>query len=247
MNLRNMLRHNDGSRKLVGQEYAKNYDNSENKGPPFPKNVRPIRRNRPHRRNRVQNDDQEYVVTAEDLADRNPIITIKQVMDISEEGKALFRKSQKFCPTPRGPIQEMEHYKDFLGFQQSLRWKWFFNKDIDPNDIDDEFIPKPWDTRNERRDPFATDAPELEAFLSATEKDVRNLDLRRKISSNLSQYQWSFIKEVQEDYPKRGLRLRMENSCGTPDFMETTQENLVRVGHQGGPKCRCSECQKIQS
>ena len=31
------------------------------------------------------------------------------------------------------------------------------------------------------------------------------------------------------------------------DFMETTQENLVRVGHQGGPKCRCSECQKLKN
>ena len=46
----------------------------------------------------------------EDLEKRNPIIITKQVVHLSEDGKALFRKSPKFCPTPRGPIEEMEHY-----------------------------------------------------------------------------------------------------------------------------------------
>jgi hypothetical protein len=63
MNIQNMLRHNDGSRKLVGQEYIKNNDNGENKRAPFPENLRPSRRNRPHRRNGCQNNNQEYVVT----------------------------------------------------------------------------------------------------------------------------------------------------------------------------------------
>ena len=31
------------------------------------------------------------------------------------------------------------------------------------------------------------------------------------------------------------------------DFMDTTEEKLVRVGHQGGPKCRCNECQKFKN
>ena len=31
------------------------------------------------------------------------------------------------------------------------------------------------------------------------------------------------------------------------DFIDTTQEKLVRVGHQGGPKCRCSECQRLKN
>ena len=31
------------------------------------------------------------------------------------------------------------------------------------------------------------------------------------------------------------------------DFMDTSQEKLQAVGHQAGPKCRCTECQKLNS
>ena len=31
------------------------------------------------------------------------------------------------------------------------------------------------------------------------------------------------------------------------DFMDTSQEKLASAGHQGGPKCRCTECQKLKS
>ena len=96
----------------------------------------------------------------------------------------------------------MEHYKDFLRFRQSIRWKWFFNKDKDPANIDDDYSPKPWDTRTKKQA-----APELEAFLAGIEKDVRNPDLRRKVKANLNQNQINFIKEVKEEYPRRGLEL----------------------------------------
>ena len=136
LNIQNMLGHNDGSRKLSAQKYVKNADDGEFVGAPFPNNLRPSRRNRPHTRSQTQNS-QEYVVSVEDLEERNPIVASKQVVDIPEDGKALMRKSPKFCPTPRGPIEEMEHYKDFLRFQQSIRWKWFFHKEKDPKNIVD--------------------------------------------------------------------------------------------------------------
>ena len=31
------------------------------------------------------------------------------------------------------------------------------------------------------------------------------------------------------------------------DFMDTSQEKLQAVGHQAGPKCRCTECQKLKN
>jgi hypothetical protein len=65
-------------------------------GAPFPKYMRKARRNRPHKRNRNQGNgvrnDQEYVVTAADLEERNPIIASKKDIEISEDGKALYRK-----------------------------------------------------------------------------------------------------------------------------------------------------------
>ena len=92
-----------------------------------------------------------------------------------------------------------------------MRWKWFYNKNKDPFSIDDNYQPKPWDTRTERSAPIATDAPELEAFLAAIEKDLRNPNLRRKMKSNLNQNQINVIKEVKTEYPQRGLRIRRED------------------------------------
>ena len=109
---------NGGSRKLFGQRYIKERDKGEVFGAPFPKYIRPARRNRPNRRTRVNNNNQEYVVTADDLEERNPIIASKKDLDISDDAKALYRKGPKFCPTPRGPVDEMEQYKSFLRFQR---------------------------------------------------------------------------------------------------------------------------------
>ena len=68
-----------------------------------------------------------------------------------------------------------------------MRWKWFFNKDQDPNNIDNDYSAKPWDTRTEKSAPIGTDAHELEAFLAAIERDIKNPTLRRKVKSNLNQ------------------------------------------------------------
>ena len=202
---------NNGSRKQIGQKYIKGGHDGEVLGAPFLKYLRKARRNRPHKRNGVQRNDQEYVVTAEDLEDRNPIMASKKDLNISEDSKALYRKGPKLCPTPRRPIDEMEQYKSFLRFQQSVRWKCFFNKNKDPFNIDDEFQSKPCDTCTERSAPVATDAPELEAFLAALEKDVKNPELRKKIKCNLNQSQWDYIKEVKSEYLKQGLRVIKED------------------------------------
>ena len=34
---------------------------------------------------------------------------------------------------------------------QSVRWKCFFNKQKDPANIDDEFVPKPWDVKTDKK------------------------------------------------------------------------------------------------
>ena len=31
------------------------------------------------------------------------------------------------------------------------------------------------------------------------------------------------------------------------DHFDTTLENLTKVGHQGGPQCRCSDCQRLKT
>ena len=92
-----------------------------------------------------------------------------------------------------------------------MRRKWFHNKHKDPNTIEDDYSPKPWTKRSERRAPIASDAPELEAFFAAVERDLKNPDLRKKVKSNLNEEQRKFINEVQSEYPERGLRVRRED------------------------------------
>ena len=54
-----------------------------------------------------------------------------------------------------------------------------------PNNIDNDYTKKPWDKPTDKKAPVATDAPELEAFFNAVERDLKNPDLRRKVKSNL--------------------------------------------------------------
>ena len=108
-------------------------------------------------------------------------------------------------------MNEADHYKDFLQFRESLRWKWFFNKNKKPEEVDNNYVKKPWDTRSDKQAPVAHDCPELESFLSAIERDLTDPNLRRKIKSNLTPDEWSFIDEVQHEYPDKGLRVRRED------------------------------------
>ena len=200
-----------GSRRIAASKYVRKDPNGEVLGAPFPKYLRGARRNRPHT-NQGPRTPREYQVTPEDLAQRDPIILSRQEnIVLTDDQKELLRKSRKFVPTPRGPIDEKGQYVSFLRYRESLRWKWFFLKNEDPNNIEDHYVSRPWDVRTEKRAPIATDCPELEAYFAGIERDLKDPTLRRKIKSNLNENQWKFFKEVQEDYLRRGLRVRRED------------------------------------
>ena len=52
--------------------------------------------------------------------------------------------------------------------------------------------------------------------------------MRRKVKSNLNQNQVNFIKEIKEEYPQRGLRVRMEDK-GSRFVIEdaATEDNQI--------------------
>ena len=191
-------------------KYKRKENNGELLAAPFPKNLRKTKRLRPNHRDQ-EPVNQGFQVTPEDLEERNPIILTSQPVNLSEDVKALLRKSPKFVPTPRRPINEKANYVSFLKWRESMRWKWFHNKNKDPNDIDNDFTKKPWTEGTNKKAPIATDCPELEAFFNAIERDLKNPDLRRKVKSNLNRNQINFIKEVKEYYQGRGLRIRRED------------------------------------
>ena len=79
-----------------------------------------------------------------------------------------------------------------------MRWKWFFNKGKHQDDIEDDYEPKPWSKRTERKAPVATDCPELEAYFNSIERDLKDPNLRRKVKSNLNQNQKEFYQRSQK-------------------------------------------------
>ena len=121
-----------GSRRMNTLKYKRKENNGELLAAPFPKNrdQEPV--------------NQGFQVTPKDLEERDPIILTSQPVNLSEDVKALLRKSPKFVPTPRRPINEKASYVSFLKWRESMRWKWFHNKNKDPNDIDNDFTKKPW-------------------------------------------------------------------------------------------------------
>ena len=132
-----------GSRRMNTLKYKSKENNGELLAAPFPKNLRKTKRLRPNHRDQ-EPVNQGFQVTPEDLEERNPIILTSQPVNLSEDVKALLRKSPKFVPTPRRPINEKASYVSFLKWRESMRWKWFHNKNKDPNDIDNDFTKKPW-------------------------------------------------------------------------------------------------------
>ena len=121
------------------------------------------------------------------------------------------RMGPKTCPTPREPVDEMAQYKSWLKWKENLCWKWHFNKGLKPEDIEDIFVRKPWDTPTDRAAPIVNDCPELEAMIANAYRDLFDPNQRRKIKDNLSKEQRSFINEVKTKYPQKGLRIRMED------------------------------------
>ena len=131
----NAFQRSKGSRHIRALRYKRKPSNGEHHGAPFPKNLRKSRVNRAHHRMQQQANSQEYQVTPEDLVERDPIILTDQIVELSDDAKALMRKSRKFCPTPMGPTDEKSQYEGFLRWRESMRWKWFFNKGKNPDDI----------------------------------------------------------------------------------------------------------------
>ena len=198
-----------GSRKIKAFYYIREHSGAL-PGARFPHNLRPHGRRRPHR-NRYPEKSQHQVTEAE-LAARDPIILTKNPnFELPACGKELMRLGPKTCPTPAGPTDEKALYEAFVQFRETIRWKWYHNKNVKPEDVDESHKSQPWYERTDRLAPPANDCPELEAFLSALYRDLFDPTLRKKISSNLTEGQRDFIKTVKREYPKENLRIRRED------------------------------------
>ena len=101
-------------------------------GAPFPTNLRKHRRGRHHHNFRNPHPHpQGYTVTEDDLSRRDPIIlTTKDDFSISQAGKEVMRLGPKFCPTPKGSVDEFCQNKSWLKWRENSRRAWFHNKSI---------------------------------------------------------------------------------------------------------------------
>ena len=201
-------RRNLGSRRIFGNRYFKAEDRGEEKGAPFPRNLRPHRINRPH----TNPYDRHSTSSQEEDSQRDPIIlTSNPHFTLSEAGRKLMGLGPKTAPTPDTPVDEKAQFEAFVKWKESFRWKWFFNKHKKPEEISHDHISQPWDEKTERSAPVAQDCPELEAFFNQCYRDLFDPALRKKITDNLSKEQRDFIKLTKTEYPSMNVRIRMED------------------------------------
>jgi len=119
-----------GSRKIKAFHYIREHSGAL-PGARFPNNLRPHGRDRPHR-NRYPEKSQHHVTEAE-LAARVPIILTKNPnFELPACGKELMRLGPKTCPTPAGPTDEKALDKAYVQFRETIRWKWYHNKNVKP-------------------------------------------------------------------------------------------------------------------
>ena len=218
---------NDGSRKITSVRYVKNVKDAI-PGAPFPTNLRMHRRGRPHH-NFGNPKPQGYTVTEEELSKRDPVILFaKEDFSISQAAKELMRLGPKFCPTPRGPVDELGQYQSWLSWRESVRWNWFHNNGKELDEIENNYVKKPWDTKTDRAAPIATDCPVLEALFEGCRRDLFDPTQRKQIKDNLSTEQRNYIKEVKTIYPTLGIRIRSEDKGHRFVVADAeTEDNLI--------------------
>ena len=131
------IENSEGSRKMKANNYVKEADKGEPRGCPFPKNLRPSRRNRP----KNIPPKPSYQISLAEIEARNPIVVTDRDVELSEAHKSLCRKGATFVPTPTVPVNNMEIYEDWLQWRNRTRWKWFH---VRKRDFDNEtglFLP----------------------------------------------------------------------------------------------------------
>ena len=159
-----------------------------------------------HRKRKLQ----QSVYTTQDIFNRNPVCLDERAKEfLTEDHKSLLRKGGKFCPTPRVPINMFEKVKDFNRFRESLRWTYFHAKKNGFKPQENNFNAEVWYQRTKAKAPLAS-AP-VEAFLEACMNDLTNPSLRRRITDNLTVKERIAMKDIQHNFGKHDLRVRMED------------------------------------
>ena len=196
-----------GSRQINTRKYVKAPNNGGFSGCPFPKNLRPHRRNRPRRRN--NNSDHSFEISPADLEARNPVIVTDREVNLTEPQLSLFRKGAKFVPTPKKPVNNKELYEEWLTWRERMRWTWFHAKQRNFQGDPPEFEKTPWYQNTQRKAPPAS--PAVENFMDRCYADTMNPNMRNKIKDNLEPEEREALKELRFNFPAQNLRIRRED------------------------------------
>ena len=127
----------------------------------------------------------------QELAKRDPIN--ESDVEINEAMKSVARLSRKFCPMPRGPVDNYDLFTGYENFAPNIKWGWFHHQEKKRrqrgnNDTieeeDDEFVMTPWYKGTDRKAPRAN--PQIEAGLEGLREFLFNPQNRRRMSDNMS-------------------------------------------------------------
>ena len=203
----NVQERSDGSRQISTMKYIKMVNNGEVSGCPFPKNLRPHRRNRPRKRN--SNSNNSFEVNPADLEAQNPVIVTNREVNLTEPQLSVMRKGAKFVPNPKAPVNNKELYENWLNWRERMRWTWFHAKQRNFQGDPPEFEKTPWYQKTQRAAPPAS--PAVENFMDRCYADTMNANMRNKIKDNMTPEEREALRELRFEFPAQNFRIRRED------------------------------------
>ena len=116
-------------------------------------------------------------------------------------------------------------YQSYLKFVESVRWRYFFAKQNNFKEEENDFVKTPWYQGTDKAAPLAS--PAVESFLEACGRDNMDPSLRRKIKDNLTPGERAALKDIVNNFPNMNLRVRKEYKGGRFVIVDGESEDTL--------------------
>lgn len=220
-NVNTSVNTNHGSVRLIGLSYIKPAISS------YVKKSRPHRsiRWKTGRKSKLKSQAVVGKVSPLDLERLNPEV-LSESVTLTDIDKSVLRRSDKFAPTPRTPLDVCDLTLGTYRWAESLRWHLFWNNykkgklrdklgysDLSDKDLE-EFEKTPWYRRTDRTAPRIDQ--DLENFISECQYNFLAPENRRKIKGNFTKQEWDSVIKL------RNLPLTHNAACRYSDKSSKT-------------------------
>ena len=178
----------------------------------------------------------------EDLERLNPEVMSKSVI-LTETDRSVLRLSDKFCMTPRSPLDMCDMTVGTYNWAESLRWTYFWYhwelgkkkdgyEDLSEDDLDD-YEKMPWKKRTDRSAPPAE--PDVENFITECMNDFLDPKNRRRIKGNFSKEEWASATKLRNLPLTHHTAVRFADKSSKAIVTDLTQDDLLIMSDLDDP------------